>query len=212
MRTELDFKDYIGELSNAIVRGTRGRISPTWNDLLVLLRLIQRYQPERCLEIGVHEGHTASLLLEAGRMIHHYVVIDRIRIKPTQLNIPKEPGCLIKGDPRVTLILRPTGTCELTRNEVPYQPFDWVFIDAGHAYKEVLFDTEWAMPMLQQGGLMIWHDYGVPAQFRPGGAIFGMKKYLDELSKRVPITVFRDPLRTSSIAFMQKGERCSSNV
>lgn len=94
---------------------------------------------------------------------------------------------------------------QLSRDDIPHQPFDWIFIDSDHSYGACKFDTEWAMPMLAREGLMIWHDYGVPSQFLPQGPIFGVKKYLDEFSATHPVTVFQDPLHASSIAFMQKG-------
>lgn len=206
MRTELNFEDFMGDVSNATVRGRRGRISPTWNDLLVLRRLFETHRPRLCLEIGIHEGHTACLLLEAGQEVSHYVGVDRVRQKPTQLSTPEDPGHLVKQDPRVVLVVRPEGTRGLSPHEVPYQPFDWIFVDADHSYGGVKFDTTWAMPMLRRGGLMVWHDYGVPSQYRPGGPLFGVKKYLDEFAalSHVNITSFADPARTSSIVFMQK--------
>ena len=68
MLIELNFKDFVGEIGYEKVRGRRGVLGPTWNDLLVLLRLLGIYQPRRCLEIGIHEGHTAKLLLEVSKI------------------------------------------------------------------------------------------------------------------------------------------------
>ncbi len=44
-----------------------------------------------------------------------------------------------------------------------YSPFksrmDMIFIDAGHTYEMVLNDSQKALPMLRQGGVIVWHDF-----------------------------------------------------
>jgi hypothetical protein len=36
-----------------------------------------------------------------------------------------------------------------------------VFVDASHSYENVLFDSETALQISIQGGIILWHDYGV---------------------------------------------------
>jgi predicted O-methyltransferase YrrM len=60
-----------------------------------------------------------------------------------------------------------TGTCDLT------------FIDGSHAYSYVKSDTEKAIRMTKNGGLVFWHDYSPPC--------VGVWKYLNELGQSLPI-------------------------
>jgi len=192
----LDFETFVKDISVDAVRGRRGIASPTWNDLRVLLRLLGMWKPKRCLEIGVAQGHTASLLLDHGPFIEGYVGVDR-----REANAPSDAGRLIKDDARVMLVVRGKGTRTIPSDEIPDAPFDWIFIDSDHSYNGVKFDTAYVQPLLAKGGVLIWHDFGVPSQFRPGGARFGVYRALSEISVGPPIFCFADALHTSSIAF-----------
>jgi hypothetical protein len=50
---------------------------------------------------------------------------------------------------------------------------DWVYIDAGHSYKDIKADYEAWEPKVRSGGIIAGHDYGDNG--------FGVKKYIDEL-------------------------------
>ena len=191
-----DYERFVRQVPVDSVRGRRGVLGPTWNDLRVLLALLKICKPISCLEIGIHHGHTASLLLGSGASIEHYVGIDR-----QMKNAPKDGGSLVKDDPRVTLAIRGKGTRSIPAGELPHQPFDWIFIDSDHSYKGVRFDTAYGRSVLAPGGILIWHDYEVPSQYRPGGAWFGVRRVLREEPPNPPICCFKDPLHTSSIAF-----------
>jgi predicted O-methyltransferase YrrM len=194
----INFKRFVLDIPVEQVRNRRGLAGPTWNDLRVLLKLLAIAQPRRCLEIGIHRGNTAALLLERGPCIERYVGLDR-----ACGNAPPDAGCLVKDDPRVTLIVRGRGTCEIPAEEVLAAggPFDWIFIDSDHSYHGVAFDTDYCAPLLAEGGVMVWHDFGVPSQFRPGGALFGVHRFLREEPPTPPVHCFRDNLHTSSVAW-----------
>jgi len=42
-----------------------------------------------------------------------------------------------------------------------YNSCSLVFIDASHAYEFVLSDSRQAMKMIRDGGVILWHDYGI---------------------------------------------------
>lgn len=201
MITQLQFDSVVVDVSTEEVRGRRALQSPTWNDLRVLLHLLGTQQPKRCLEVGVYEGTTAKLLLDKGPHIEHYVGIDRTPDPTGKLTTPSVPGKHVKKDPRVELRLHRLGTRGLDAITLPHGPFDWIFIDSDHSYRGVKFDTTWALNVLAPCGLLLWHDYGAPSQYRPGGSVFGVKKYLDELARRHSIMSFVDPAHSSSVAF-----------
>lgn len=68
-------------------------------------------------------------------------------------------------------------------DETPYlKQCDLIFIDGSHAYSYVKNDTEKALRMLKEGGLLLWHDYrdrNVETR--------GVRRYLDELSETLPL-------------------------
>ena len=200
---ELDHRRFVEKIPIERVRGRRGVAGPTWDDLRVLLSLLERWQPKRCLEIGIHRGHTAALLLEYGPFIESYVGIDRVAG-----NAPTDAGCLAAADPRVTLLVRGDGTETIPAEEVAaLGPFDLIFIDSNHSRKGVEHDTAYVAPMLAPGGVLAWHDCGVPSQFRPGGAIFGVRSALQALEDGQAIYVFNNPMHTSSIAFQSEASQ-----
>src|SRR6185369_3239039 len=59
---------------------------------------------------------------------------------------------------------------------------DLIFIDGSHAYSYVKNDTEKALRMLKEGGLLLWHDY----RYR-NLETRGVRQYLDELSETLPL-------------------------
>jgi predicted O-methyltransferase YrrM len=68
-------------------------------------------------------------------------------------------------------------------DETPYlKQCDLIFIDGSHAYSYVKNDTEKALRMLKEGGLLLWHDYRARnVETR------GVRRYLDELSETLPL-------------------------
>ena len=198
-------RPFIADVPEAWVRGRRGPAGPSWNDLRVLIALVQQRRPRHVLENGVHEGHTAALLLAHGDTIEHYVGIDRAPRDPGRWT-PSEAGKQAEGDRRFQAVVPAGGTRGLLPIEIPGGPFDFIFIDSDHSYRGVAYDTPFAEHALDPaGGMIVWHDYGVPSQFQPGGPVFGVMRYLNErnqqLWRRSRVTTFVDPPLSSSIAF-----------
>lgn len=73
-------------------------------------------------------------------------------------------------------------------DETPYlKQCDLIFIDGSHAYSYVKNDTEKALRMLREGGLLLWHDY----RYR-NVETRGVRRYLDELSETLPLIRLSD--------------------
>jgi len=203
----IDLEPFAIAVEPETVTDKRGEYGPTANDLRAMLALQNRFQPERCLEIGVHDGHTAALMLAECPWIKEYVGLDLTRNQTSGKIVPTVVGELAGGDARFRAVSRPHGTKDLGEGELA-GPFDWIFIDAGHNYDQVAFDTAWAAARVKRGGLLVWHDFGVASQFNPDGPIFGVMQYLLERNAIMGgVVVFRDPKETSSIAFqLQPGD------
>ena len=202
--SRMHFPTFVSRVPVAHVRGRRGFAGPTWNDLRVLLALLEQRQPTRCLEIGVHEGHTAALLLEHGKSITEYIGIDCSPRDPGRL-VPIEAGVHAKHDPRFRAVVAAGGTRGMVPDDIE-GVFKWIWIDSDHRYHAAAYDTAFAEALLDPaGGIILWHDYGVPSQFQPGGPTFGVKQFIDERNRQLwrtsRVTTFVDPPHNSSIAF-----------
>ena len=62
--------------------------------------------------------------------------------------------------------------------------FDFIFLDAGHKYSEVKYDTELLLSLLADDGFFFWHDYANWGYF---GEHNGVPEYLNELGAQYPI-------------------------
>ena len=207
MVDEIDFDEFVTGISTEIVKGWQGGWGPVENDLRALLALQNKYKPKRCLEVGVNKGHAAALMLQECPWIEEYIGIDLIRIKnDTRRIVPEIAGEVALGDPRFKVITTPKGTNDIKDDEVK-GPFDFIFLDAGHKYANVVFDTEFAEKRITDGGLLVWHDYGVGRGRRMNEPVFGTKQYvLHRHEKFKNLFVFRYPRETSSIAFQVQKE------
>jgi len=76
---------------------------------------------------------------------------------------------------------------------------DLIFVDGSHAYSYVKSDTEKALRMLKEGGLLLWHDYREPAA--SGKDVY---RYLNELAKTLPLVRLG---RTSLVAYRAASKR-----
>ena len=62
----------------------------------------------------------------------------------------------------------------------PEEFFDWIYIDASHAYKDVVNDIEAAKNKVKKGGLLIFNDF---AHINPSLARFGVMRAVSEFIK-----------------------------
>jgi predicted O-methyltransferase YrrM len=128
----------------------------------VLIALVSSVLPKNVLEFGVNVGRTAQMLLEYCPTIERYEGVDvpmgYVTEKAVQRKeVPEIAGELVLDDPRFKLILRPTGSHELTAQDL--SPCDAVFIDGDHSRKGVMNDSALAFELIRPGGIVIWHDY-----------------------------------------------------
>lgn len=128
----------------------------------MLIALVKSVSPRGVLEFGVNVGRTAQAILEFCPTIERYEGVDvpmgYVTEKTVQRNeIPLVPGELVNRDPRFRLFIRPTGSHELSEEDL--SRCDAVFIDGDHSHRGVMNDTALALALVRQGGIVIWHDY-----------------------------------------------------
>lgn len=130
-------------------------------ELQALLHLFESVKPKTIIEFGVNTGRNAVAALRNIEGLERYVGVDVDQnyktLMPVQRKeVPIVAGELALGDPRFELIVRPTGTFELTAADLP--KCQALFIDADHSEVGVRNDTLLALELLEPGGVLIWHD------------------------------------------------------
>jgi len=83
----------------------------------------------------------------------------------------------------------------LEHNEYRNQ-MDLIFIDGGHTYSVVKSDSEKSFEMLNENGIILWHDY-VPGKRSAKDVV----KYINEISKQKKIYKIKN---TSLCIFIKK--------
>jgi predicted O-methyltransferase YrrM len=133
-----------------------------WIDICCILHLIKWKKPKTFLEVGVCAGHTTRILaqkfpdmvitgIDPGDQV---APGDRPSIQINEYLQQDKIGELVNGYPNVTIIK------EKFRDVNWTQKFDFIFIDANHSYNEVIQDSNLAFKLVNNNGIIIWHDYG----------------------------------------------------
>jgi predicted O-methyltransferase YrrM len=132
------------------------------SDASLLVALADDVKPKIVIEFGVHVGLSALTLLTHVPSIDRYIGVDvpqTYQMEIADVAIPEHPGEKV-NDPRFQLIIRPRGTRDLKREDLPRA--DLIFIDGDHGYNSVIKDSELAYDLINSGGMIIWHDYHNP--------------------------------------------------
>ena len=156
-------------------------------ELEAIVALVRSVNAKGVLEFGVNTGRTAQAILEYCPTVETYEGVDvplgYVTEKAVQRGeVPQIPGELVKDDPRFTLIVRPTGSHELTPQDL--RPCDAVFIDGDHSEKGVRNDTMLALELTRPGGIIMWHDY------HDLGTV-DVREVLHDMQKEFPAAPFR---------------------
>lgn len=152
---------------------------------LQLSSLVRFIKPKKLLEIGSNKGGTTYNFYINTSPDCEITSVDLNKIGPANELIKKA-----LKDPRVKLIQ--TDTKDLLK-KLEGQKFDFIFVDAGHDYHEIKNDTEIALKLISQNGLIVWHDYCRLTK--------EVIQYLDELSQTLKLT----HLESGTLVVYKKG-------
>lgn len=127
-----------------------------------LISLARGVNAKTCIEFGVNVGRTAHALMSNVPTIQKYygvdVPVDYVTVKECQRGeVPRDPGYMVKDDPRFKLLLRKRGSMDTKYTD--FEPADFVFIDGDHSREGVIHDTQLAELLAKPGGVIVWHDY-----------------------------------------------------
>lgn len=72
--------------------------------------------------------------------------------------------------------------CDSADLELPNAPIGFAFIDGGHSVEYVVNDFHKVLPLMAQGGLIVFHDYGIDNSC----GITAVKTAVDSLADKYP--------------------------
>jgi hypothetical protein len=158
------------------------------NELLVLCQIVRHRRPKTIFEIGTYLGGT-TLQLAANSQAEIFTIDlpppkhkDYLEPKiwdPASDVYPDNPGVRFCGSPFEQRIVQFLGNSQTFDFSPYYGGVDLVFVDGCHHYEFVRKDSDNAIKMLSEDGIVIWHDY---ARHAPG-----VVKALNELSNNVSL-------------------------
>jgi predicted O-methyltransferase YrrM len=144
-------------------------------------------------EIGSWRGQSAAYLgveiINSGKNIS-LVCVDTFKGSP-QMKIvgdgsydeiiAKEGSCYKEFLKNIKPVSRVITPLEMTSEEAsklyPDNHFDFVFIDAGHTYEDVILDLKCWLPKIKSGGVIAGHDIHWPGVTQALREVFGDNGY-----------------------------------
>src|SRR5712664_2431719 len=129
-----------------------------------LYSFVRGFRPERALEIGVLRGGSGCIIANAMEDNGQGVIVG----------IDPEPMIEVRKSNfhgRYHLILKPSPEGLGEARQIAGGPFDFVFIDGLHLYKQVVRDIEGVLPFVCEGAYILFHDafhYGVATAINEG--------------------------------------------
>lgn len=119
------------------------------NDLLFLCNLAKGRKARRILEVGTYRARTTYALLlncpEAAIVSYDIVTLDS----------PYRRELLKAGN----VSLRHASFAASVATLRQEAPFDFIFVDGSHWFKDVIEDSRLALELVAENGLIVWHDY-----------------------------------------------------
>lgn len=148
--------------------------SVTLFELNCILMLIATANARKVVEIGTYDGNTTLNMALNLRADGHVVTIDLPVDKSADLALVVDSdqernvtdrtrvGEQFRNNPVArSRIHQVFGDSAVLDFSTLGGPFDFAFIDGCHAYNYVKSDTEKVMSVMQPGGVIVWHDYGM---------------------------------------------------
>jgi predicted O-methyltransferase YrrM len=158
---------------------------------LILISIAKQRNCKRVFEMGTFDGKTSAnfaLNLPDAEIVTIDLPADQV--DRTSLPIGRYDMTYIKKDRIGGKATEFKGIVQLYGDTAKFDFSPWygtcdlVFVDACHEYEYVLNDSEIALKLLVEGGVVLWHDYGSSP---------GVTRVLNELHQNDPR--FRERLR-----------------
>jgi len=163
---------------------------PNKTDMIYVCAIAKSVKAKAMFEFGTYMGRTTYNLARNS---------PEARIVTLNLSPEADPtygpylGLFFKGKPeseRITQIFADSRTFDTAQHR---GRFDFVFVDADHSYEGVKNDTEKALELLSENGVIVWHDYASKS--------LGLVRFFQEFTAHTP--VFR--IRNTCLLVYRKG-------
>jgi len=178
-------------------------------ELLVICQIVRAREPKLLLEIGTFDGRTTLALAanapaeariltldlpaeQLGRTVHAPERDEAVYVRKPR------PGARFRGSPYESRIEQLSGDSVGFDFSPWFGRVDLVFVDGGHSYECVKSDSENALRVLREGGVVLWHDYD---------AWDGVTLALNELYRTDPRFAGLVRLRGTTLACLMPSER-----
>jgi len=171
---------------------------------LGLLALLAKKCPPKAsiFEIGTFDGRTTLNLAVNSSKHSEVFTLDLPSDTETKFDTDSgerdfiqkpESGARYKNtkySKKITQFLGDSATFDFTPF---YDKCSMVFVDGSHAYEYALSDSDYAIKMVKEGGVIIWHDYGVWE---------GVTRALEELEEKEKLNLKH--IEGTSLVYWQK--------
>jgi predicted O-methyltransferase YrrM len=170
---EVEVASVIGDSSEvrlASLESVDGNV--TDRELVVLSGIVRASKAKSIFEFGTFDGRTTRNLAANAPTGGSVWTIDLPQSSMTNLAVPidrqeqkyvekQRSGERYRGTPeeaRIVQLFGDSGSYDFSKL---FGSFDFVFVDASHAYRYVINDSLLALQLLgPKGGTIAWHDYG----------------------------------------------------
>lgn len=179
-------------------------------ELITIVKLVQKYQPSRLLEIGTFDGRTTLNLAANSPSDAEVFTLDLPKSEISAAHLPLAPhdqryinkdvsGARFQGTECEGKIVQIYGDSASFDFSPYFDSIDFIFVDGSHAYEYVLSDSRAALKLLRRGqskAVILWHDYGVWE---------GVTRALEELANTDPNFQGLQHIENTALAFLLVG-------
>lgn len=180
-----------GDVTFQVTRPSNVDGSMTLTEIASICQIVAALDPVKILEIGSFQGlTTVNLVRNAPRAVVHTVDLpprtsglDTVFRNNDASIIERRKGYAYAGtevEGRVTQHYGDTATFGFEQSIGG--DVDLVLIDAAHSYDYVRNDTLRTLPLLKEGSVILWHDYGRNDFMMNPDDAWGVTRFLHELA------------------------------
>jgi predicted O-methyltransferase YrrM len=164
--------------------------SMTITEISSLCHLVAARRPRKILEIGSFRGLTTlNIAMNAADAELHTLDLPpdanpaNTAFDTNDVNIITSRGdYFYESRPEAARIFQHYGdTATFDYKEIGGE-VDFCLIDAAHSYEYVRNDTAKTLPLMADGGVMLWHDYGRNDFLADPGDAWGVTQFLHEIA------------------------------